>query len=531
MRVVNKVEMRSIESEAMESFGFSEELVLENIGIRGADFIEEEILSHKEFEEVVFLIGQGNNGADGLAVARHLCNRGYPCRAFMLFDDADSSEGLKKQKMLCEKFGVKFTDLNGADQLGAYFTQTQDEYLVIDAILGIGFRGPLSNYLFDIVKLVNEYSSITVSMDLATGIEADSGAIDSEAIIADFTLAVGLPKTGLYVGEGAKHSGEIAVLDCGFPIATIDGGDKALLLIENLSHIYSGRSKFAHKNSLGHALIIGGSVGLTGALIMASEAALRVGTGLVTAATWRESYEEATSRMTPEVMTGLIPTERDDVEDIIRLLERYDSIVIGPGLGRDEKTRSSVVKLLSSFAGPVAVDADAINALSLKNDSELLKSRKGATILTPHIGEFASFMGVSNAEVLSNPLGLLKKAVEKTNSCIILKGACSFLAFPTGEILINYFPNDGMATGGSGDVLSGMLGGLLAQAAPDKASKKKSSLFTNDSNYNEAMCLGVALHTLAGKHAAEKNGPEAMSARDIIKNLNEAFREISNPLL
>lgn len=145
MRVVNKVEMRSIESEAMESFGFSEELVLENIGIRGADFIEEEILSHKEFEEVVFLIGQGNNGADGLAVARHLCNRGYPCRAFMLFDDADSSEGLKKQKMLCEKFGVKFTDLNGADQLGAYFTQTQDEYLVIDAILGIGFRGPLSN--------------------------------------------------------------------------------------------------------------------------------------------------------------------------------------------------------------------------------------------------------------------------------------------------------------------------------------------------------------------------------------------------
>lgn len=312
---------------------------------------------------------------------------------------------------------------------------------------------------------------------------------------------------------------------------TIDGGDKALLLTENISHLYQGRSKFAHKNSLGHALIIGGSTGLSGALIMASEAALRVGTGLVTAATWEESYEEATSRMTPEVMTGLIPTDRDDVEEIIRLLERYDSIVIGPGLGRTEKTRSSVVKLLSNFAGPVAVDADAINALSLKEDSDLLKSRKGTTILTPHIGEFASFMGVSNSEVLSDPLGLLKQAVEKTNSCIILKGACSFLAFPTGEVLINYFPNDGMATGGSGDVLSGMLGGLLAQAAPDKDQKKKSSLFTNDSSYNEALCLGVALHTIAGKHAANKKGSESMSARDIIKNLKEAFREISNPLV
>jgi hydroxyethylthiazole kinase-like uncharacterized protein yjeF len=531
MRVVDIEEMRNIESEAMESFGFTEDLVLENIGLRGADFIQEEILVEREYEEIVFLIGEGNNGADGLAVARNLCNRGYACRAFMLFDESGSSAGLKKQKELCEKFGVKFTDLSGTDQLSAYFTQTQDEYLVVDAILGIGFRSPLSNYLFDIVKLVNEYSSITISMDIATGVEANSGAIDSEAIIADFTLAIGLPKTGLYVGEGAKHSGEIAVLDCGFPMETMDGGDKALLLIENLSHIYSGRSKFSHKNSFGHSLIVGGSVGLTGALIMASEAALRVGTGLVTAATWKESYEEATSRMTPEVMTGLIPTERDDVEDIIRLLERYDSIVIGPGLGRTEKTRSTVVELLSNFAGPVTVDADGINALSLKEDAQLLKSRKGATILTPHIGEFASFMGISNAEVLENPLGLLKKAVEKTNSCIILKGACSFLAFPTGEVLINYFPNDGLATGGSGDVLSGMLGGLLAQAAPDKADKKKSSLFTNDTNYNQAMCLGVALHTLAGKHAAKKNGTEAMSARDIIKNLSEAFREISNPLL
>lgn len=527
MRVVDTEEMRAIESEAIEVHGFSEDLIIENVGIRSADFLEEEVLDEHDFEELVFLIGQGNNGADALAIARHLKNKGYACRAFSIFPESDFTPALKKQAELAKKFGVKFTELENADQLKSYFMQTQEEYFVVDGILGIGYRGPLSNYVFDIVRTVNEYSSITISVDIATGVDANSGSVSSEAIAADITLAVALPKTGHYVGEGAKHSGDIAVVDGGIPLETMDGGDKALLLTENVAGIYSARSKFAHKNTFGHSLIVGGSEGMTGALILAAEASLKVGTGLVTTGTWKESYAEATSRMMPEIMTGLIPTERDDLDDIIKVLERYDSIVIGPGLGRSKKTRSTVVELLSSFAGPIAVDADAIHALTLKEDGALLKSRKGATILTPHIGEFATFMGVSNSEVLDNPIGLLKRAVEETNSCIILKGACTFLGFPTGEILINYFPNDGLATGGSGDVLAGMLGGLLAQAAPDKADKNKSGLFTDDALYNHAMCMGVCLHTLAGKHAASSLGPEVMSARNIIENLSEAFLEIS----
>jgi len=526
MRVVDKEEMRAIENQAIEGHGFNVDLIIENVGIRGADFIEHIILESHEFEEIVFLIGQGNNGADALAIARHLRNKGLACRAFTLFPEEDFTPALLEQKRIAEQFGVKFTELSGTDQLKAYFLQTQEDYCVIDGILGIGFRAPLSNYLFDIVKIVNDHATVVVSLDISTGVEANSGTVNSEAIDADYTLAIGLPKTGHYIGDGAKQSGEIAVIDAGFPAATMEGGDKALLLSENLSGIYEGRSKFAHKNTFGHALVVGGSPGMTGALIMASEAALKVGTGLVTAATWNESYPEATARMTPEIMTGLVPTERDDVEDIIRVLERYDSIVIGPGMGRTGKTRSTVVKLLSNFAGPVAVDADGINALSLKEDADLLKSRKGVTILTPHIGEFASFMGVSNEEVLDNPIDLLKEAVDKTNSCIILKGACSFLGFPSGEILINYFPNDGMASGGSGDVLVGMLGGLLAQAAPDKIDKKKSGLFTDDGRYNQAICLGVSIHTLAGKHAANKLGPEAMTARSITEHISDAFLEL-----
>lgn len=527
MRVVSKEEMRAIEAQTMEGHGFNEDLIIENVGVRGADFIEEEILSKQSFEELVFLVGQGNNGADALAVARHLRNRGHACRAFTLFPESDYTEALKTQRDLAKKYGVKITEIEKADQLKAYFMQTQEEYFVLDGIIGIGFRSPLSNYLFDIIRLANEHASVIVAMDIATGVEANSGAVSSEAIEADYTLAVALPKTGHYIGQGAVHSGEIAVVDGGFPFETLEGGDKALLLPENIAGIYNTRSKFAHKNTFGHSLVVGGSLGMTGALIMASESALKVGTGLVTAATWKESYVEATARMIPEVMTGLVPTERDDVEDIIRVLERYDSIVIGPGMGRSEKTRSTVVELLSNFAGPVVVDADGINALSTKDDGQLLKSRKGITILTPHIGEFASFMGVKNEEVLENPIKLLKQAVDETNSIIVLKGSCSYLGFPTGEVLINYFPNDGMASGGSGDVLAGMLGGFLAQAAPDKQNKKRSGLFTDDAKYNQAVCLGVGMHTLAGKFASEEHGSESMTARSITENLGKAFLEIS----
>lgn len=527
MRVVDVAEMRAIEGLAITEHGYSEDLIIENIGLRGADFIEEEILIDHSFEELVFLIGQGNNGADALAIARHLRNRGYVCRAFLLFSKEEATEALKKQVKLAQAFSVKFTEIDKADQLKSYFMQTQEGYFVVDGIIGIGLSSPLSNYLFDIVKTVNELASAVVSVDIATGVDANSGSVNSAAIEADITLAISLAKTGHYIGEGAKHSGEIAVIDSGIPTSAMEGGDKALLLTSNISNIYSARSKFAHKNSFGHALIIGGSSGLTGALILAAEAALKVGTGLVTAATWKESYAEATSRMIPEIMTGPVPTERDDVDDIIKVLERYDSIVIGPGLGRTEKTRSTVTKILHNFAGPVVVDADGINALSLKEDGKLFRTRKGATILTPHIGELASFLGVSSSEVLENPIALLKKAVEETASIIVLKGACTFLGFPTGEILINYFPNHGMATAGSGDVLAGMLGGLMAQAAPDKLDKKISGLFTNDTAFNQATCLAVLLHTLAGKHAAAKLGSESMTARNIIEHIKNGFSEIS----
>ncbi|TNF01911.1 MAG: NAD(P)H-hydrate dehydratase [Deltaproteobacteria bacterium] len=523
MKVVDLNEMRDIEAKTFGDFGFQENLVIENVGIRAADFIEAEILEEKSYGEIIVLAGKGNNGADALAAGRHLRNRGYSVRAFLMWPDDKGSDEYQKQLGMAANFGVKISELRSVDALATYFFQTQDEFLVIDGVFGTGFHPPLSNYMMEVFEIVNNQSSITISLDMPSGISGDNGSMGGNAIIADVTLAVGLPKTGYYASEGAKRSGEIAVLDVGFPKVLTEEGDKYLLTPERVADLYRERSRFAHKNTFGHCLVVGGSMGMTGALLMASDAALKVGTGLVTAATWEENFMEVTSRITPEIMTGLIPTEKDEVDSIVKGLKRWDSIVIGPGLGRSKKSRDTVLQVLNHFAGPVVVDADAIRVLSLKEDMEVFQRRKAPTILTPHMGEFADFAGVPKQNVLANPIEYLRELVDQTNSAIVMKDSCTYLGFPNGEVYINYFPNDGLASGGSGDVLAGMLGGLLAQYLPEK---KVSGMFEDKQKIYKALCLGVAVHTLAGKHAAEQLGVRAMTAGSITEHLTYAFKEL-----
>lgn len=523
MRVVDYSEMKEIERIAISEFGFTEEMIIENVGIHGAYFIEENLLKENDFGELVVLVGQGNNGADGLSIARHLRNRGYSVRAFLLFPDEECKPELRKQIKLARAFGVKTTELKNFDQLEAYFAETHSEHFIIDAIFGVGFRTPLSNYMFDIINAANDHASIIVSIDMPSGITGDTGAVSSTAIKADLTLAVGLPKIGHYVSQGAMYVGEAVTLDAGFPTSLLEGGDKFLLSMEMIASFYQPRNKFAHKNSFGHSLLVGGSQGLTGALIMASMAALRVGTGLVTACTWEDNYGELASRIAPEIMIGLIPTEEDEIESILKDLGRYHSLVIGPGLGRSPRARETVLDVLNNFSGPVVVDADAIKVLSLKEDRDLLSRRKFPTILTPHMGEFAAFSGLPVEKVLEDPIGNLKALVDQTNCTVVLKGPCTFLGFPNGEIHINYSPNDGMATGGSGDVLAGILGGLLAQIPVDR---KRSTMFDDKKKFYEFLRLGVAVHTLAGRIAADKIGERAMSAGTIIEHLTDAFSKL-----
>lgn len=520
MRVVSAKEMRELEKITIDEIGFSEDLIIENIGRSAAEYIESIENIENYTSEIVVLIGPGNNGSDGLAMSRHLVNRGMSVRAFLLFDHEEASDVFKKQLTLAKQFGVRVTTINKSDQLESYFNEAGGPHIVVDAILGIGMRLPLSNYLFDIVNTANRYASFMLSLDIPTGISCDNGAMKGNAIKADLTLAVGLPKYGHYIGSGAVHSGETVVINGCFPENKIQGGNKRLLTVDTVREYHFDRNKFAHKNTFGHCLVVGGSPGLTGAVNLSSMAALKVGTGLLTASTWRENYGELCTRVIPEIMTGMIPDGEEEVDDIKKRFSQWDSIVVGPGLGRTKRSRNVVLEILNHFSGPVVIDADAIRMLNFKEDKELINNRKFPTILTPHMGEFADFVGVETNQVLERPLEYLREVIDEMNSCIVMKGPASYIGLPDGKIYINYYPNDGMATAGSGDVLAGIIGGLLAQY---NTGSNISDPFYDNTIINQSICLGTLVHSVAGQIAAETEGVRMMTARSIIKSLGKAF--------
>jgi ADP-dependent NAD(P)H-hydrate dehydratase / NAD(P)H-hydrate epimerase len=525
LKVVSPKEMMEIEKNSYEKYHLNESLIIENVGFQGANFINENLLKDDKFSEIVVLVGKGNNGSDGLSIARQLKNMDRTVRAFILFpNEIVKGSELEKQLFLARQFGVKITDVKNTEQITTYFTQTQESFLVIDAILGTGTRLPVSQFLFEIINCTNQYATTIVAIDIPSGITGDCGEMSSTAIEAHLTLAIGLPKTGCFVAQGMRHAGKIHVLDAGFPQKLLREGNKSLLLPKNVAKLVKKRDRFDHKNRFGHVLVIGGSKGLTGALILAATSALKVGAGLVTALTWEENYLELVTRVMPEVMTGTIPVEGNlvDVESIFLEMDKFSCIVLGPGLGKTKKAKQVVFEVLNHFHGPVVLDADALKVLNLKEHLEILSKRKGPTILTPHMAEFSVLSGVPVEKVLSNPLTYMQELIDETNCSFVLKGPTTFLGFPNDEILINHFPNDGLAKGGSGDVLSGIIGGIISQVKTD------ANVYKKPEKIYEATSLAVCLHTLAGKFASEKYGNFSMTAGSIIKNLPKAFFHLFN---
>ena len=523
MRVVNIAEMKEIEQQALQEFGLEESLIIENIGIKGANHLHKEFLSQGNFGEVVLLIGRGNNGADGLAIGRHLRESGHRVRAFMLFDHSECSNELKRQAKMADGMGVKISEVRSSQQVEAYFQETQEEYFVIDAIFGTGVRLPLSNFIHDIIKTINRYSTLCTAVDMPSGITGDTGRSEGVAVKADHTLAVGVPKIGYYSSNGAQHVGEVTILPAGFPRDLVRKGSKNLIGIEFMSKVLGKRNKFAHKNSFGHTLVVGGSRGQVGALVLAANGALKVGSGLVTAATWEESFDELNMKINPEIMSRFFPRNPKKLKPLVDQLEHFDTVVVGPGLGRDAESRYVVQQILMNFTGPVVLDADAIHTLDYEDGRKLLKGRQCPVVMTPHLGEFAVFTHKTVPAVEAAPVENLRALIDEVSSYVVLKGPGTYIGLPTGEIYINYMPNAGMATGGSGDVLAGIIGGLLAQAVTKNQSFNPNYM---NNEWDACVTLGVFVHSIAGLHAAKETGVRAMTAWSIINHIRYAFSDI-----
>lgn len=528
MRIVTHNEMKELEKIAQTKFSFSEKLIIENVALLSAKAITDKLGAELELGELIFLIGKGFNGGSGLAIARHLASMGQEARAFILFDEKDLSLEVKDQLKMARAYGVKIDFIDEMVQLESYFQQNTLPKIIVDAIFGTGVRLPLSHFLYDVISFINSAKSYTIALDIPTGVEGDTGQIQGNAIEADLTLAVGLPKLGYYQAQGAKLVGEVEVISSGLPKQVIEQGGDKFLIDKNLkTQLHQVRNKFGDKKIFGHTLAIGGSHGLTGALVMTSTAALKVGAGLVTAATWESQYQEFISRLIPEVMTGYIPNDQSKWSRLLQGLDKYDSVIIGPGLGRSLRARALVLEILNNFSGPVVLDADAINVLSLKEDAEVFRMRSAPTVITPHFGELSRFAGVPFEEVLSHPYQHLRDVIEQINCSVILKGPCTYLGLTNGKTFFNFSPNDGMATGGVGDVLAGILGGLIGQEANVK---KRDTLYNIYENLNHAILTGVLIHTWSGQFAAKKFGVRPMTATSLIDSFPEAFMALDELL-
>ncbi|MBT4793454.1 MAG: NAD(P)H-hydrate dehydratase, partial [Halobacteriovoraceae bacterium] len=512
-------EMKHIENVTNNEFGVGERLIIENVAVKAARVIQKILYTKKIQNEMIFLIGKGSNGADGVATARHLSNKGIKCRIFLVFPEQDYSDELKFQLDVAKSYGVASNCIDDVYQLSSYFQQTNPS-VVVDGIFGTGVQLPMSNFLYDIIEFVNDYAEYLFAIDIPSGIKGNSGSMQGNAIKADTTLAVGYPKLGHYIANGPKHSGELKILDVGFPAHIGLEGNKYLLRPEHMIDLVSRRDKFADKKVYGHSLVLGGSHGLTGAPVLTSQASLKAGSGLVTVATWEPQYQEMIQRLIPEVMTGYVPLDIKKWDRLLKDLNKYSSIVIGPGLARSSRARRLVLEVLNNFDGPIVIDADAINVLNLKEDKNVFKMRNAPTVLTPHFGEFARFMGISIEELSESPVSFLNLMVESINCTVVLKGPCTYLGCTDGSVYFNHSPNDGMATAGAGDVLAGILGGLLGQ---DVAIREKTPLVQRYEAFNRVVAVSIYLHSLAGKFAAKNYGTRTMTAHNLIQTLPQAF--------
>ncbi len=447
--------------------------------------------------------GKGNNGGDGLAIARLLMDRGTAVSVYILEFGHKGTDDF--QQNLARLHQLPDTDIHfiQSDEQLSPFPHGQ---IVIDAIFGSGLNRAIEGLTARLVEHINQSGCEIVSIDIPSGLFTDRSSSGNLSVHARFTLSFQCYKAALLMAENAASTGEVQVLDIGLHKGFYEGISSPLDLTDDtlIHSLYRPRNRFAHKGNFGHAILLAGSYGKTGAAVLAARACLRSGAGLLTCHIPSGGYNILQTAV-PEAMvltdfnsSFITKTETD--------LNQYDSIGIGPGIGQARETAGLLKEMLRTCQKPLVLDADALNIIAA--DAALLKRIPAGSILSPHPKEFERLFGAS-----ANDFDRMEKALEKAdelNVVIVLKGHHSFIAAPGGRGYFNSTGNAGMATAGSGDVLTGILTGLLAQGyAPESAA-----------------LLGVYLHGQAGDLAAKDLSQEALVAGDIIDYLGKAFQQI-----
>jgi len=506
LRVCSNREIKELDELAEKEYRLDTSILMENAGQAAAQIILERFPNAGRVSEILIFAGKGNNAGDAFVVARRLICLSRRVRIFYLENPERYEGATLKNFAILQAMKAKVTQIEQIGELEAFFRSSAGPFTVVDGILGTGLKGNLEGLYWDVVEAINSQNpSEVIALDIPSGVSGDTGRIHGTSILADLTVSFAFPKLGHFLPPGAGRRGVLINAQISMPREFREQGDKFLLRKASMGALLKERDRYGHKNSFGHALLIGGSPGRLGAIAMAAGACHKMGTGLVTVATWPDSFDPLLIKLSDETMLTQIKIGSTHPD-----LHSYTSIVIGPGLGTRKEAEVLLNEIIASYNGPVILDADALNIISERKMHSSLSTRMSATVLTPHPGEMARLLGVSKEDVTNDPIAAVREAVVLTNAIVVLKGAATIIGSNDGVLYLNHYPNDGMATAGSGDVLAGMIGGLLGQGMdPFKGT-----------------LLGVYLHSLAGDLAAQKFGHRSMTAPDIVNNIGNAFKDI-----
>ncbi len=509
MKLVTSEQMRSIDRQAIEERGIPGVVLMENAGRAVADAADEMLGEIDAFARAAVVCGRGNNGGDGFVATRHLANRGWDVDVYLLASSDDLTGDAATNCRIAQQMGLPIVENPEPEELEAALDSAD---LIIDAILGTGLSGEVEGIARAAIEAINESPASVLAVDMPSGVSSDSGAVLGEAVRADRTLTFGLPKVGHYCYPGRDCCGEIEVVDISLPWDLLT--DQALTT--NLTEAMDAwlmlpyRRPEMHKGEAGRLLIVAGSAGMSGAAALAGLAAMRAGAGLVTLAV-PESINDILEVKCTEVMTLPLPETPQRslasaaAEGILAFAENCDAVALGPGLSQATETRQLLRDLIEQIPLPLVVDADGLNACV--GATEMLTGRSAPTVITPHPGELSRLIGLPVPDIQADRVGVARQAAEDLGCVTVLKGAGTVTAAPDGQLWVNPTGNPGMASGGVGDVLTGVIAALLAGEADGL----------------DAAVSGVFYHGLAGDLAAESCGERSLIASDLLEQLPDAF--------
>ncbi len=510
MKVLSSAAMKEADRHTIEDIGLPGAVLMETAGIRVVEFI----LSHKpERGKVVVLAGPGNNGGDGLVIARLLHKAGFDVSLYSTVKPGNYRGDAGINERYLDQTSFPINRLLEEKDLKSFNKELAVADLLVDALLGIGTDREVKGLMADLIEALNNATSPVLAVDIPSGLHGNKGRVMGCAVQADWTVTFAFPKAGLFNDQGVDYAGEVYIADINIPSSLVENEPLELLTAEKVAAFLPPRPNSSHKGTLGRVYLVAGSPGMGGAAVMAGESALKSGAGLVYLAgpqglvqTLESGVVEVITAGLPEKKTGIISP--DAVNQILDQSKNCNVLAAGPGLSPGKDTAALLEGLIEKCPLPLVLDAGALEALI--GNTGLVKKAKVPPVLTPHPGEMARLIGTGIREVRENRLEIARQYAQEWNAVLILKGYNTVVAFPSGKAALNPTGGPALATAGSGDLLTGTIASFIAQGMNSEA----------------AAMTGVFVHGLAGDMVP---GGRGHMARDVLSRYKEAFQYLEKP--